>query len=415
MNIAGRISDEWRTLDRDSKSKWEDMAREDKERYQREKAAYSGPWKVRTNLRKPKDPNSPKKPVPAYFAFSNERRQEVKNQNPNATNGEISRLLSKMWNEAPEEIRRKYLDQEAKERAVYTEKMKEWRAKRKELEKQEAKESARSDTLGSVGGAASISSYDSKPHGASFEFSAPRNSSNFLENLSNSSSAAIISNTEPSNPVASSYDAIRMFRESASPLQNVSQSAFIPQNRPLPAADVESGLLSQLLGRVQPNVPASTPSSVPQDGEFTNRLLLAALQQQVSPPSQARLPILGGSQLSAMNPALLQRAIGESAAAGTANAGLASMLNRSGQQQHSGQNLSLNTGQTGANSNNMELLLISRLLQGQQTPASIQTSLSALNTTAGGEPSQQGAMLQSFLRYLASGGEGGPYGKPTGP
>ena len=54
MNIAGKISDEWRTLSKEEKTKWEELASEDKERYQREKAAYSGPWKVRTNLRKPK-------------------------------------------------------------------------------------------------------------------------------------------------------------------------------------------------------------------------------------------------------------------------------------------------------------------------------------------------------------------------
>lgn len=129
MSIAGKISDEWRRLDHKTKNSWEGMAREDKARYQREKAAYTGPWKVRTNVRKRKDPNSPKKPVPAYFAFSNERRQEVKNNNPTATNGEISRLLSKMWKEeASEELRKQYLDKEASDREEYAQKMKAWRA-----------------------------------------------------------------------------------------------------------------------------------------------------------------------------------------------------------------------------------------------------------------------------------------------
>jgi hypothetical protein len=146
MNIAGQISDEWRNLKQDAKRKWDEMARQDKERYQREKAEYAGPWKVRTNLRKPKDPNSPKKPVPAYFAFSNERRQEVKNSNPSATNGEVSRLLSKMWKDAPEEVRKFYLDREAEERERYTESMAEWKAKRRrEVAEQALEENNRLD------------------------------------------------------------------------------------------------------------------------------------------------------------------------------------------------------------------------------------------------------------------------------
>lgn len=147
MNIAGQISDEWRNLKPDAKRKWDEMARKDKERYQREKAEYAGPWKVRTNLRKPKDPNSPKKPVPAYFAFSNERRQEVKNSHPSATNGEVSRLLSKMWKDAPEEVRKFYLDREAQEREKYTESMTEWKAKRRrEDAKQAFEETSRVDS-----------------------------------------------------------------------------------------------------------------------------------------------------------------------------------------------------------------------------------------------------------------------------
>lgn len=147
MNIAGQISDEWRNLKPDAKRKWDEMARQDKERYQREKAEYAGPWKVRTNLRKPKDPNSPKKPVPAYFAFSNERRQEVKNSNPSATNGEVSRLLSKMWKDAPEEVRKFYLDREAEEREKYTESMAEWKAKRRrEAAEQASEETNRQDS-----------------------------------------------------------------------------------------------------------------------------------------------------------------------------------------------------------------------------------------------------------------------------
>lgn len=130
MFLSGSISNEWRSLDQESKNKWNNLALKDKERYQREKASFVGPWKVRTCVRTPKDPNSPKRPVPAYFAFSNERRQEVRDNNPEATSTELSRILSDMWKHAPGEIRKRYLDREFIERRAYNEKTMAWRAKR---------------------------------------------------------------------------------------------------------------------------------------------------------------------------------------------------------------------------------------------------------------------------------------------
>lgn len=120
------------------KVEWEEAARCDMARYEREKAEYDGPWKVRSNQRKPKDPTSPKKPVPAYFAFSNERRQMVKDQNPSSTNGEISQILSRMWKDAPIEIRQRYLDEEARARKKHNLQMAEWRKQKKEKEENEA-------------------------------------------------------------------------------------------------------------------------------------------------------------------------------------------------------------------------------------------------------------------------------------
>ena len=126
------VSDQWRELTAEDKEKWEEMAREDKVRYHQQKDAYAGPWKVPADMKKPKDPTAPKKPTPAYFSFSNERRQSVKKDNPAASNGEISKILSKMWKDADDETRAEYVEKEKMERDEYNILVEKWKKERKE-------------------------------------------------------------------------------------------------------------------------------------------------------------------------------------------------------------------------------------------------------------------------------------------
>lgn len=140
---------------------WEKKAQQDKVRYMAEKAEYEGPWKILANKRLPKDPSSPKKPVPAYFAFSNARRQKVKSDNPSASNAEISGILSNMWKEAPEAIRKVYVEEEASRRQEYAVEMEKWRrktalAKKKRQEQKESNRIARMQREASP-------SYDGRP------------------------------------------------------------------------------------------------------------------------------------------------------------------------------------------------------------------------------------------------------------
>ena len=75
----------------------------------------------------------------AYLAFSNSRRADVKRSNPKASNGEISKLLSIMWKEAPEELKRPYIDAEIEHWDTYRKDMTEWREKHEELENEQAR------------------------------------------------------------------------------------------------------------------------------------------------------------------------------------------------------------------------------------------------------------------------------------
>ena len=47
--------------------------------------------------RKKKDPNEPQKPVSAYALFFRDTQAAIKGQNPNATFGEVSKIVASMW------------------------------------------------------------------------------------------------------------------------------------------------------------------------------------------------------------------------------------------------------------------------------------------------------------------------------
>ena len=124
----------------EEKENWEKKARKDKARYEVEKAMYKGPWKVQANKRTPKDPSAPKRPMSAFLAFSNKRRAALKREHPDATNADLSKMLSVTWKEIPDDVRKKYMDEEALLRATYKVDVAKWRKKvadEKKLERNE--------------------------------------------------------------------------------------------------------------------------------------------------------------------------------------------------------------------------------------------------------------------------------------
>lgn len=53
--------------------------------------------------KKKKDPNEPQKPVSAYALFFRDTQAAIKGQNPNATFGEVSKIVASMWDSLGEE------------------------------------------------------------------------------------------------------------------------------------------------------------------------------------------------------------------------------------------------------------------------------------------------------------------------
>jgi len=128
-NITALVSEAWRTLDPLEKEKYEEMARRDKARYDIEKRNYVPPPGSILDSKRKREPGAPKRPMPAYFNYANKIRGRVKAENAGCTNGEISKILSKMWKELPDDERKGYKDSEQALWGTYRQEMVEWKKK----------------------------------------------------------------------------------------------------------------------------------------------------------------------------------------------------------------------------------------------------------------------------------------------
>merc|ERR1711915_390625 len=110
-----KSSEMWKTLPPDQRAHWDDVAKKDKERYMAEKAMYTGPWQVPWKRAK-KDPSAPKRPMSAFLYFSQDKRRQIKEENPSIRNTEVSRILGELWRNASEEEKRPHVEKEKEER-----------------------------------------------------------------------------------------------------------------------------------------------------------------------------------------------------------------------------------------------------------------------------------------------------------
>nr|XP_012805684.2 TOX high mobility group box family member 3 isoform X2 [Jaculus jaculus] len=97
--------------------------------------------------KKKKDPNEPQKPVSAYALFFRDTQAAIKGQNPNATFGEVSKIVASMWDSLGEEQKQVY---KRKTEAAKKEYLKALAAYRASLVSKAAAESAEAQTIRSV-------------------------------------------------------------------------------------------------------------------------------------------------------------------------------------------------------------------------------------------------------------------------
>jgi hypothetical protein len=126
-NITSLVSQAWRALGTTERERFEAMAQKDKERYNIEKKNYVPPPGMAVTTKRKKDPDAPKRPMSAYLSYANKLRGKVKGENPDCSNGEISKILSGMWKEIPDDIRKNLKDEEKVRWDAYRIRMLEWR------------------------------------------------------------------------------------------------------------------------------------------------------------------------------------------------------------------------------------------------------------------------------------------------
>jgi len=132
INITSLVSQAWRALESTEREKFEIMARIDKERYSEEKKKYVPPTGGNARpivAKRKREPGSPKRPMSAYLSYANKLRGQVKRENPTSTNGELSKILSGMWKQIPDNERKILKDNEKLMWDAYRMKMQEWRNK----------------------------------------------------------------------------------------------------------------------------------------------------------------------------------------------------------------------------------------------------------------------------------------------
>ncbi|ORZ05029.1 non-histone chromosomal protein 6 [Absidia repens] len=69
--------------------------------------------------RSKKDANTPKRGLSAYMFFSQANRTQVKTDNPDATFGQIGKLLGKKWSEMSDADKKPYVEKAEKDKARY--------------------------------------------------------------------------------------------------------------------------------------------------------------------------------------------------------------------------------------------------------------------------------------------------------
>jgi len=86
---------------------------------------------VKPNQKPMKDPNAPKKPLSAYFLFSQEERLKVKNENPDFSITEVAKELGRRWATLEPSLKSSYENRYQDARKVYDSEMSHFKPQKK--------------------------------------------------------------------------------------------------------------------------------------------------------------------------------------------------------------------------------------------------------------------------------------------
>ena len=124
-DLSKKLGEMWKEVDGDLKSEYQEKAKQDKERYERELEEYV----PKDGYKNPKDKkkgkaksNSPKRARSAYIFFCKEKRDEV--AKTGLKNTEILKKLGEMWKELDDKKKKKYNKMAEEDKDRYEEEIK---------------------------------------------------------------------------------------------------------------------------------------------------------------------------------------------------------------------------------------------------------------------------------------------------
>lgn len=133
--FSKKCSARWKAMSAKDKSKFEDMAKGDKVRYDREMKTYVPPKGATKGGKRKKDPNAPKRPPSAFFVFCSEHRPRIKGENPGISIGDIAKKLGEMWAKQTPKDKVPFEQKAAKLKEKYEKDVAAYRAKGKDAGK----------------------------------------------------------------------------------------------------------------------------------------------------------------------------------------------------------------------------------------------------------------------------------------
>jgi hypothetical protein len=126
------LARQFKELPEKESRKWVKKAEGDKVRYQDEMKDYvptADPDGGKKGSKKAKkDPDAPKRNMSAYFLYSIDARPSVKEQNPDASFGDIARIISTQFKNLSEKERKIWDDKAAADKERYTAEMEDYKA-----------------------------------------------------------------------------------------------------------------------------------------------------------------------------------------------------------------------------------------------------------------------------------------------
>ena len=136
--ITSKLGDLWKALSDSDKTKYIEQAEEAKESYKEKMSSYVRPSdeeliqiaaskkgkKGKKGEKRPKDPNAPKRPKSSYLFFCEDKRDLVKEAEPDLKATEVTSKLGQLWKALSDKQKQKYVKKADQAKEHYNEEMK---------------------------------------------------------------------------------------------------------------------------------------------------------------------------------------------------------------------------------------------------------------------------------------------------